>query len=228
MEYSPSGTLLSPPQGYPVPPQSNYSPVGSLAIDSLGYVWLTSTAGLVKVNPAGVMVAGSPFQGGLSTAASAISWEPAIDGSGNVWYGVQGYGSGPDVNVNASSGAALFASGTGPATLKDPTNAAIDGLGRAYFVDDVSNTLVKLLLTPANGTGAASTASTTFSTLFAGTPDTPVAIDGSGDVWISGNDGTNSAGGLLNPKITEYIGLAAPVVTPLAAGVAGNTLGTRP
>jgi hypothetical protein len=42
-----------------------------------------------------------------------------------------------------------------------------------------------------------------------------IAIDGSGNVWTANfNDVT----------LTEFIG----VVTPIAAGVANNTLGTRP
>ena len=53
------------------------------------------------------------------------------------------------------------------------------------------------------------------------------AIDGSGDVWIS-NLATAPKPVNYTDRITEMIGIAAPVVTPLAAGVKNNTLGTRP
>jgi hypothetical protein len=46
-----------------------------------------------------------------------------------------------------------------------------------------------------------------------------IAVDGSGDVWI-----TSSA----SNAVTEFIGVAAPVVTPLSVGVKNNTLGKRP
>jgi hypothetical protein len=46
-----------------------------------------------------------------------------------------------------------------------------------------------------------------------------IAVDGSGNVW---------AANYLGSSVTEFVGLAAPVVTPIAAGVANNTLGTRP
>ncbi len=46
-----------------------------------------------------------------------------------------------------------------------------------------------------------------------------IAVDGSGNLWISN---------YLNSSLTEFVGMATPVVTPIAAGVANNTLGTRP
>jgi hypothetical protein len=46
-----------------------------------------------------------------------------------------------------------------------------------------------------------------------------MAIDGSGDIWIPN---------VTADAISEFIGVAAPVVTPLAAGVKNNTLGARP
>ena len=45
-----------------------------------------------------------------------------------------------------------------------------------------------------------------------------IAVDGSGNVWAA-NTGVS---------IAEVVGAATPVVTPLAAGVKNNTLGTRP
>ena len=228
LEYSPSGTLLSPSKGYLYSGQPSSNQVESnIAIDPGGYVWITSFNGLVKLTPAGTLVAGSPFQGGIYFNGGTIYQAPGIDAAGNIWYAA-GNNSGPNVNVNASTGAALFPSGTGPASLMTPGITAIDGAGAAYLADTTSNKVVKLVLTLAAGSAAASTASTTYSTVFAGTPDGNLAIDCSGDVWLSGNDGFTSASGAVNPRVMEYIGLATPVVTPLASGVAGNTLGTRP
>jgi hypothetical protein len=44
-----------------------------------------------------------------------------------------------------------------------------------------------------------------------------MAIDGSGDVWVAGTG-----------SVTEIIGAATPVVTPLATAVANSKLGIRP
>jgi hypothetical protein len=46
-----------------------------------------------------------------------------------------------------------------------------------------------------------------------------VAIDGSGDVWV---------GNFTGSSVTEYVGAAAPTVTPLAVAVKTNALGARP
>ncbi len=45
------------------------------------------------------------------------------------------------------------------------------------------------------------------------------AVDGAGNVWMSN---------VTSGTVTEYLGVAGPVVTPIAAGTANNTLGTRP
>ena len=45
------------------------------------------------------------------------------------------------------------------------------------------------------------------------------AVDSAGNVWM-----TNVGSG----TVTEYLGVAVPVVTPIAAGTKANTLGTRP
>jgi hypothetical protein len=46
-----------------------------------------------------------------------------------------------------------------------------------------------------------------------------LALDGSGNVWVCSN---------LNSRLIELVGGAAPVVTPIVAGVKNNALGTRP
>ena len=48
---------------------------------------------------------------------------------------------------------------------------------------------------------------------------TSLAVDGSGNLWIS----SNAAG-----TIYEIVGLTAPVVTPISIGIAHNTIATRP
>ncbi|MGD0442826.1 MAG: hypothetical protein ABSA39_02715 [Edaphobacter sp.] len=52
--------------------------------------------------------------------------------------------------------------------------------------------------------------------------DTRIAVDGSGNVWSPYSYGNPPYG------IVEFIGVATPVVTPLATGVQTNTLGARP
>jgi hypothetical protein len=45
-----------------------------------------------------------------------------------------------------------------------------------------------------------------------------VAVDNAGNIWVL----------LGNNTVTEYVGLAAPVVTPLSAGIESGKLGAEP
>jgi hypothetical protein len=45
-----------------------------------------------------------------------------------------------------------------------------------------------------------------------------VAVDGAGNVWVLLADNT----------VTEYVGAATPVVTPLALGLKNKKLATKP
>jgi hypothetical protein len=46
-----------------------------------------------------------------------------------------------------------------------------------------------------------------------------IAIDPSGNVWLANKNVTGSASSATSPQITEIVGAAVPVVTPLAAGL---------
>ena len=54
-----------------------------------------------------------------------------------------------------------------------------------------------------------------------------IALDGSGNLWATGSVGT-PVGNFSSLNIFEFIGVSAPVVTPIAAGVQNKTLGSRP
>jgi DNA-binding beta-propeller fold protein YncE len=47
-----------------------------------------------------------------------------------------------------------------------------------------------------------------------------IAVDGSGNVWVASDDNV--------APLTEFVGVATPVVTPLADGELFQELGTRP
>ena len=58
-----------------------------------------------------------------------------------------------------------------------------------------------------------------------------LALDGSGDVWVANSGSPPSYVG----GVSEFVGLAAPVITPIAAGLpvtptadGSSNLGTRP
>jgi streptogramin lyase len=185
-----------------------------------GNVWVTSenNSSLVEVN----VNDGSLIQS-LSSNFLSTPLALGIDASGNIWV------SDPSGDVSE-----FHSDGTYDARgINDPIglgvvlaaySLSIDGAGNVWFPDHDHNVVNEVdnngnLVSPNPysvppsgntgyqfGTGALNSAY-------------GLAVDGSGNVWVT-NAGNNS--------LTELVGAAAPVVTPIATGVANNTLGTRP
>ncbi|HEY5328598.1 MAG TPA: PKD domain-containing protein [Acidobacteriaceae bacterium] len=201
----------------------NY-PVGGIAIDGSGNAWATAGAGNAieeytvssESNFAATIAAKNPY----TVASLNDPRQIAIDGSGNAWITNLPISGGPRSNVTklSSSGVALSGdTGYTGGGLSSPFGIAIDGSGNAWVTGGTSSlggqSLVEFsnsgsILSGPGGYAGGQMGSSDF-----------LAIDGSGDVWS-----TNFANG----TVTEVIGAAAPVVTPLAAGVKHSTLGTRP
>jgi streptogramin lyase len=196
--------------------QGFYTPSGSthdyynIAIDSSENVWMTdkeSPGDVEKFTKAGTIVAS--YAGGPQN----LSWGVAIDSTAHVWISNSGNNSVTELNSTGS----LVANYTGGG-LSTPQGLAVDGLGNVW----VANYLLTTgkpgnSVTELNNKGAAFSPTTGF---MGGAMSSPfsLAIDGSGSVWVS-NNSSNS--------VTEIVGAAAPVVTPLALAIT-NKLGQRP
>ncbi len=173
----------------------------------------TSSTVTLTVTPDNVWVANSSGSvSGLSTAGALIANTSgggtglAIDGTGNLW----------SLQSSANSVAEFSSTGgkinsyTGGG-LSNPGALAIDGAGMVWIANTNSTLSV---LNPA-GTAVSPTSGYPASTA---SPNS-LTIDASGNVWIT-NSGDNS--------LTEVVGAAAPVNTPLTTAVANNNLGTKP
>ena len=181
----------------------------------------------------------TPDSGGASLSGCAV------DHAGNVYLPDDGNFYGVEV-YNSTGG--LVTSFAVPSTyeiLPTPQEMVIDGLGNSLvsvFIQDRTNTPYPAGFFTFNSSGTmTSPSSGYFPTTgasnssgydgFAGL--TPVvvtdpggmAVDGSGNLWITG---TNNGNTTIPNYITEVIGIAAPVVTPKAVAVTNNTIGTRP
>jgi hypothetical protein len=130
----------------------------------------------------------------------------AIDSAGNVWSGTP---SGASVAEFAKSGTLT---GTYPgAGISSPAGLAISG---AYvWIANANNTLSLL-----QSDGTAVSPAGGFSGGGLNVP-AALAIDGSGNVWVA-NSGDSS--------LTEFLGAADPVVTPLATAAKNATQGAKP
>jgi streptogramin lyase len=202
------------------------------AIDASGDLWITTeTTGnqIARITPTGTAV---------FTPITTVEQPefPAIDHSSNAWIAVQETNSEIYV-VSPTGGQTILTSGTTGAELTSTFGAAVDGNGNVWFANRCGNygacgaTAGENTLLEING--ATQTAispstnyypeaqypatSTTFTPILYGSLN--VAIDPSGNVWVTNYTGNS---------IAEIVGAAAPVVTPLSVAAGGNKLGTKP
>jgi streptogramin lyase len=189
----------------------------AIAIDGAGNAWVTnnSSNSVTEISSSGSFLSGTNGYsgGGLNGPA-----EIAIDGSGNAWMTNTLASS---VSELSNSGAALSGTtGYSGGGVNGAIGIAIDGSGNAWMANFLGSTVTELSSTGTILTG------TGFYT--GGGLDEPyaIAIDNSGNVWVSN---------LVGKSLTEIIGLATPVVTPIAAGLpvvptpdGTSNLGTRP
>jgi sugar lactone lactonase YvrE len=141
----------------------------------------------------------------------------AFDSAGNAWIG----GSSGVTELTSAWSAAAGSPFSGGGECGYCTQGiAIDGAGNVWLSDGEFVSPFRVGLSELSNSGAAVSSPTGYQTSYLGYP-LGIAIDGSGNVWVAD-------GGIGSLDIIEFIGAAVPVVTPLAAGVASNTLGTRP
>jgi len=152
------------------------------------------------------------FTGGGLNAPYGV----AIDGSGNVWATNRG-GDG-SLSEFSSSGTAISPDpgGFSGGGVDDPYGLAIDGAGNVWTANYGGNSNS---ISEFNSSGAPVSGSNGYVSSGLVEPY-GIAVDGSGNVWVASD---NTSG-----PLTEFVGLATPVVTPIAAGVAYSELGTKP
>ncbi len=213
--YIPSTTLLgrnvngaaTNGQGYIA---GNAPYIFSDAIDGSGNHWVTSPAtnGVVKLSSSGTLL--SPpngfIGGGLSVPASL-----AIDNTGNVW-AINAQTNYPNAGTSLSklspTGTPLSGSGfTGVA----PYAIAIDGANNVWAATgyNVSGTPLSVYELSPSGTTVLAISHANELREYLDDPQS-IAVDSTGSVWVSNG---------LAFTVTQFIGAATPVVTPLAANL---------
>jgi len=157
----------------------------------------------------------SPLSTGYTEGSTDYPFGIAIDASGNVWATNSNNSLTELTPTSAGTGAGLGTvtganvSGS-PSYLVGAKGVAIDGAGNIWAADSNSGGIseyspsTSAWLSPAEGYGYGNSFEAEMGLPFG------VAVDGSGDVWMTGyNYGT----------LTEFVGAATPVATPIVANL---------
>lgn len=188
----------------------------AIAFDSVGNAWITDGAGgsLAEFNPGVSPLAASLFTGGgLSNPAGL-----AIDRAGSIWVTDAQLG---QVAEFSNAGFALSpVGGDSGGGLTASQSDAIDGSGNVWVADKSGSRLSAL-----DSGGNAITPATGFRDSSFSSP-AGLAIDASGNIWVANSSPV--VNGALSLTLTEVVGVAAPVVTPLSQAVRGAQLALKP
>ena len=235
VKLAPNGTILSPTGQSPPLNLPGYTVPGlgdgalHLASDAQGNIWISGRTALVGLNNSGASItgAGGFTGGGLATAGAAGL---AIDHGGNIW--VAQSTTSRLIKVSPTGAILSGSDGFNAPGLFQPAYVTIDGDGNVFANDAYAGGISKFandgtLLSGRYGfTGGGILAGNTIS--FGMSTGFGMAVDSSGDLWSSQITGVVNGYELYDNALYEFIGIAAPTVTPNALAVKNNTLGVRP
>ena len=201
-ELSSSGTAISPDTGYT---GGGLEGPNGIAVDAAGDVWVVNggNSSLSKFNSSGAAISpDTGYTGGGLEGPNGI----AVDAAGSVWVVNGGNNSLSEFN---SSGAAISPdTGYTGGGLNYPNGIAVDAVDNVWVANEGGNSISEL-----SSSGIAISPSTGYT---GGGIDEPtaIAIDAAGDVWVANQSGSGYG---YTGSISEFIGLAKPVRTPLVA-----------
>jgi len=218
-EFDSLGVQRSPTAGYTL---DGFASVAAVGIDSANNVLmggLTSSNGITYAemsNSGGQLI----YNWSLSSG-TVVYPQIASDNSGNTWavtsgglYKIPGYG-------GTSLQSILYQGGGTNSGLyyQAPRGVALDGAGVVWLASTGDGTsILPPGILPINTELSDYTSAKPYASSSLSVGPMRVAIDGAGNVWVLLSDNT----------VTEYIGVATPVVTPIALGQKNKKLATKP
>jgi hypothetical protein len=208
--FTPSGGLYSPAPAYP-----SFS--SNVAYNGLGDLWYASGENdLSELLPTGTASTGSPFTGGGLNYGSIL----AIGQANSIFVANDNN----TLSIFDSTGVPITSSAIPEPVQNQAYTIALDGANTAFIASNIIDpSSIERIAT----SGSTVVSSTTYGQSILHYAFTNVAVDGSGNVWI-GDLYEDNYPDIPPQRIVEFVGLATPVVTPLATAVATGTLATRP
>jgi hypothetical protein len=216
----------------------------NIAVDHNSNLWLPYPGGLEELE---ATCSGTPVSctysatntkayGASNPAVLAGNFGGALDSSGDMWMG----GEDPDGTITKfapGNAAAVVSAANSAGGLALPQYVVVDGGNNIWTADNAapgsatSNTGYQVSELSNSGTAISGTNGYWINMQSAGTPlvDGPrgIAIDGSGNVWVSNALGKPDTDGTYF-TVSEIVGAAVPAVTPVALAVKNNTVGQKP
>ncbi|MDR3734545.1 MAG: glycosyl hydrolase [Acidobacteriaceae bacterium] len=206
-----------------------YSGIGTqtlgMAIDpTAGNVWITNLHSSTFGNLAQYQVSDGTQVATYYTSQTSNADLPigiAFDASNNIWYSNEGATAaasflGVTSNPPSASPIGIYTGGG----LNGARFLSIDGAGNVWVANNALSTAGTYSISEFSNTGSALSPNTTgFAHGFAS--PIAVAVDGSGNVWVANNSTTSNF-------VSELIGAATPVVTPVSVATANGTVGSVP
>ena len=210
-------TKLSP-NGVPLSPSTGYTGGGlsgpiAIALDSNNNALIANSGAnsITRLNAFGGSVSGTAVTGGGLDGPFAI----AVDAATNIWVANR---IGSSLSKFNSAGVPANSSPFTGGGINSPVGMAVDGLGNVWLANSGSNSVSEFFNSGVPHSGTPGYGSGTLLTPY------KLAIDNSGSLWVM-NLGSSST---TSNTITQMVGIAAPVVTPLSAAVQTGKLGQRP
>jgi len=209
-KFNSSGIAQSPSTGY----TSGIDDPSAIAIDASGNVWVNNLQDPGHSAGVGDIVELNNADGSLTIGVAGTDGPSplAVDKSGNVWSGGSQL-----LEIPASYNGSTATGSPGDQYIGKPEGIAFDGSNRLWVANataSTSNAPPDLsLYDPGNSGGDGDYAAANFSFGVSS-----AAVDASGNVWVLTGNNT----------VSEFVGLADPVTTPLSVGVKNNKLGTKP
>jgi len=220
-EFLSDGRAISPSGGYT---GGGVSGPMAIATDSIGNIWVANFGpnSVSKLSNSGNPISPSTGYtgGGLNSP-----WDIAIDAAGNVWTANRYNNS---LTKLSSSGVPISGSeGYTGGGLNCPFGIAIDGSGNVWVTNFFDNVPGLGTLSEFSNDGVPISPATGYAS---GGLDDPwgIAIDSSGNVWVGNVDSMSGSQPEPGNTITEFVGAATPVMTPIASAAEYNKLGSRP
>jgi hypothetical protein len=218
-EFGPTGNTVSPASGY-TGGGLNYP--DALAIDASGNLWVANSSGysgksISEFSPTGTAISPTAgyIGGGLSSPMSI-----AIDPGGNVW--TANYGGNSLSEFNSSGIALSPAAGITGGGLGNPVGIAIDSNSHVWVTNSTTSAgYVGNDISEFNAAGTALSPSTGYTGGGLSDPS-EIAIDISGNIWVSNNDGTVSTEGIQLSEFNSSGSALSPAAGYTAGGVAGG------